>query len=145
MAPIGGEINQCHFGDFRVFFRGTQYIYVLTYVLTFGAGQNNQCHGPVALVRMAPLYITNFERLRTWKQVHLPKQNSTIQTAQILKVQTYLAVTWPNIGPNTEKPKFELFWTLFVKNKNYKLPTPKISNLKPTNRVQPNIMQDFGN
>ena len=34
-------------------------IYVLTYVLTFGAGQkNNQCHGPVALVRMAPLMIT---------------------------------------------------------------------------------------
>ena len=33
-------------------------IYVLTYVLTFGAGQkNNQCHGPVALVTMAPLYI----------------------------------------------------------------------------------------
>ena len=33
-------------------------IYVLTYVLTFGAGQkNNQCHGPVALVRMATLKI----------------------------------------------------------------------------------------
>ena len=36
-------------------------IYVLTYVLTFGAGQkNNQCHGPVALVRMAPLEMIIF-------------------------------------------------------------------------------------
>ena len=27
LAPIGGKINQCHFGDLRVFFRGTQYMY----------------------------------------------------------------------------------------------------------------------
>ena len=59
LAPIGGKINQCHFGDLRVFFRGTQYMYLLTYVLTFGAGQkNNQCHGLVALTRWAPLDIS---------------------------------------------------------------------------------------
>ena len=91
----------------------------------------------------------NFEQLRTWIQVHLPKQNSTIQTpsnSPNFKVQTYLAINWPNLGPNTEDPKFELFWTLFVyPKKNCKHPTPKISNLKPTNRVRPNIMQDFGN
>ena len=33
-------------------------IYVLTYVLTFGAGhKNNHCHGLVALVTMTPLHI----------------------------------------------------------------------------------------
>ena len=27
LAPIGGKNDQCHFGDWRVFFRGAQYMY----------------------------------------------------------------------------------------------------------------------
>ena len=50
-APIRAKIKQCHFGESRFFVMGHP-----KYALTFGAGQkNNQCHGTVALVRMAPL------------------------------------------------------------------------------------------
>ena len=34
LAPIRDKINQCHFGDLRVIFRGTQYMYWLMYWLS---------------------------------------------------------------------------------------------------------------
>ena len=52
-APIRAKINQCHFGESRLFVMCRT-----KYALTFAAGQkNNQCHGTVALARWAPLVI----------------------------------------------------------------------------------------
>ena len=51
LAPIGGKINQCHFGDLGFFAKNMYFVLCI-----FGAGQkNNQCHGTVALASSAPL------------------------------------------------------------------------------------------
>ena len=58
MAPIGSKINQCHFEASRLFgniFKGIKISRQIFKAWLRGEAKNNQCHGTVALVRMAPL------------------------------------------------------------------------------------------
>ena len=53
-APFPARINLSHFGDLGFFAKNMYFVLCI-----FGAGQkNNLSHGPVAQVRMAPLFIT---------------------------------------------------------------------------------------
>ena len=62
MAPIGSKINQCHFEASRLSGNIFQAIIISRQIFKAwlrGEAKNNQCHGTVALVRMAPLVIFN--------------------------------------------------------------------------------------
>ena len=60
MAPIRSKINQCHFEASMLFgniFKGITISRQIFKAWLRGKAKNNQCHGTVALVRMAPLSI----------------------------------------------------------------------------------------
>ena len=93
MAPIGSKINQCHFEALRLFGNIFQGIIIQRQIFKAwlrGEAKNNQCHGTVALVRMAPLKIKyKLNPLRMYFdaiEIQLVQNNKFLKLLACLKI-----------------------------------------------------------